>query len=151
MSLALVPAVPLPRAAVDCQLTVLDACLQALRRVWNLSCATGTLTMTKKSASYPPSTIGCSTKSPPIVPINPRVTARLLNPPGSGEARLKNEWSLKSFEVLGDQWSPYNSSVDLIAFTHEVSAPNTSYNLTLKQMILTKGGGVCGNVIEKAF
>jgi hypothetical protein len=140
-----------PVLAADCDVNVFNAYLTAMARGWQFRCRHNSTIQypffTPKFATYPPSTIGCSTKTSVQVPSLPRVTGELFEKSGG----LKNGWSLKAYEVMGDQWWGSPAGNAQVRFLHEASALNTSYNVKIKRMTLTKSGGVCANAIDEAF
>lgn len=145
--------------ALDCPVHVLQAHQTAKARGWRFYCQidVGSVGVTTHFVTYPPDRIGCVVKTPPVVDTSKRlpVTLNLFVHDIGLDPTLRNGWKLKSFEIVGAQWTPQpklagNSRVR--AMLMEPARPAHTFNVQLSRMTLTHGGATtCGEAIEQAF
>jgi hypothetical protein len=144
--------------AVDCDVNVFDAYQTAVKRGWGFKCYNvGNLGMTINFTTYPPHSIGCVIKTPPVTTNDKLGYATFFRHSTGAAPTLGNGWSVNAFEVEGIQWikaKPLgypSSGFDRVVFTGYGGMPNRTYNARLSRLTLAKVGGSCAKSIDEAF
>ncbi len=150
--LALTP-VPSLAAGTECNVNVLAAYQTAVKRGWRFTCS-GQAGIQRGFVTYPPNAVGCTYKTgalvPPPVPLAGNASLLLFQ--GQSATQLKNNWSLKSFEIGGGQYKPMGTSDTLVSAWITLGSPNKTYNYKLTKLVIQKlVGGNCSKAIDEAF
>jgi hypothetical protein len=156
-----------PALAAECTVNVHDAYIAAMKRGWQFKCllwdeiGRGQGPVQAKFATYPPDKIGCSVKTPPVVPGRAYIYGFLFGNSGvsnSDGRTLRDGWSVDRYEVTGKQYSVLNpldgtliSRRSRIVFQTADLAANNSYNVKLSKLVLKKSNGNCAKAIAEAF
>lgn len=140
-------------AGTECAVNVLTAYQTAIKRGWTFSCG-GAAGIQKGFVTYPPNSVGCTFKTgaliPPPAPLSGNVSLLLFG--GQSSTQLKNDWSLKSYELTGGQYKPMGTSDTLVSAWITLGTPNKTYNYKLTKLVLQKlVGGSCANAVNEAF
>ncbi|WP_281784523.1 hypothetical protein [Sinimarinibacterium flocculans] len=139
---------PAQAGTTYCNVDVYTAYTTAIKRGWNFEC---------KRATFVPEhafrAISCQGKTPPI---NPGMTiiARFFGKATSGGAKLKNGWTVHSYEVTGGNWNKSggnDATYNLVSFYDSIAAPNANFKRRLTKLKLKKQSGNCAKVYDEAF
>lgn len=152
-----------PAVAVDCQVNALEAHNVAKLRGWSFKCAMpGTnVGQTTGFVTYPPSAIGCTFKTPPVLGgithLGNGQFFRSSSAPGN-RPNLKNGWKVKQIEISGGQWNDWSSGnpdapsdARVVFRTSETPKPSRTYNFQLSKLVLTHPSSSCAKAIDEAF
>jgi hypothetical protein len=139
-------------SAADCEVNVFNAYTTALKRGWKFQCGPSLPGSEPKFATYPPTTIGCSWTTPPVSPafvIRGYMFGRNHN--ALDRRALHNGWTVKSYEISGKQYTRDEDDGWRVAFVTTPVVPNTTYNVKISRLVLSKSGGSCAKAIDEAF
>ncbi|MGE0552571.1 MAG: hypothetical protein AB7R55_03990 [Gemmatimonadales bacterium] len=152
-----------PAEATDCTVNALTAYLQAVKKGWTFTCTwTGGST---KPTFIPlvPDGLACIGKNAGWP--NGRSTVIMASffthqswsvYGGLSQApkyrKLHNDWTLIDYDAIGHQYTRYyDEPHTLVKFITTWIAPDRSYKLVVKNLVLRKDGGVCSKAIAEAF
>ena len=158
---ALVACLAAPAAAVDCPVNAFEAYNVAKQRGWNFKCAMPSTNLGQVTAfvTYPPSAIGCTFKTPPVLGAIAHLgNGQFFGSSTGSRPNLKNGWKVKQIEITGGQWNDWSGSgqsapdgARVIFRTSEPPKPSRTYNFRLSKLVLTHPTSSCAKAVDEAF
>lgn len=142
--------------SIDCEVNPLEAHNLAKLRGWTFSCS-AVVGIVHGFVTYPPSGIGCTFKTPAVMPptISHLGSGSFFRKEGvsGGRPHLKNGWKLKHFEITGGQWKNWSASenVRLPFSTNEQPKAGRTYNFRVSKLVLTHPSSTCAKALDEAF
>lgn len=155
LCLVLSTALAAPAMAAECSLDVLKAYQTAKARGWQFSC-TSVPGISANFVTYPPASIGCVFKTPPMVPPGNPVWGGAhgfiaLFGAQAGVPALKNGWTFVRYEIEGGPFVLLPPAHSMVAAGANLNKPGHTANYRLSKLIIQRSGSSCSSAIEQAF
>jgi hypothetical protein len=136
--------------AADCDINVYQAYETAKVRGWSFYCP-WSLPGGKNTFMPFGDTIGCVIDTPAVSwPSTANPSLRFFVNSGTSD-KMKNGWSLKSYEITGAQWTILGFDGNYVRATFHQLQPAKKYQVKVSRMTLSKSGGTCSKAISEAF
>ncbi len=141
-----------PAQTVTCSVNMERAYNEAVRRGWNFKCETTYVGASVGFGWDNAKRMGCSGKTPAVLPTPASYRASLFMRGGGSSANLSEGWKLAGYQVVGGQYLKDQAAGGRrINFFWKQPKPNTLFKRYITNLRFSKKGGSCAKLYDEAF